>query len=49
VKINYTIRKGVFPKEDSPIIEEKKEFTFIVGAEEVIVGLDKAVQEMKKR
>jgi len=48
VKINYILRKGEFPNEYSPILEEKKDFTFTVGGEEVIVGLDKAVQEMKR-
>ncbi len=43
VTINYIAKL-----DDGTLVEEKNEFQFILGAEEVILGLEKLVESMKK-
>ena len=43
VTLNYKLKL-----EDGTLIEEQKDFKFVVGAEEVIEGLEQGVKDMKK-
>jgi len=43
VKVNYVLKLS-----NGSVVEEKKDFEFITGAEEVPAGLDQAVTNMKK-